>query len=168
MNFTFVSWDQIEAMVDDIVSRMDGTFDALLAITRGGMIPACLISQKMGLRNIIMAAVVLYTSVDESRVEPTFLQFPPSNYIRGKRVLVVDDVWDTGRTVTAVRQRVIEAGGIPFVAVLHHKPGRSLFPGDGPDVCACKTNDWIVYPWDPQKAELRLRAAMSPQTTDSV
>jgi len=162
MKYTFISWQDIEDMVDTVIARLPGPYDCLLAITRGGMVPACLMSEKMGLRNIVAAAVVLYTAADESAEEPEFLEFPPDSFLSGKRVLVVDDVWDSGRTVISVKRRIEQAGGIPTVAVLHYKPDRSRFPSESPHVWAKTTSAWIVYPWDPKKAEFR-RLASKPE-----
>jgi hypoxanthine phosphoribosyltransferase len=69
--------------------------------------------------------------------------------VAGRRILVVDDVWDTGTTVVAVRDRLRRAGARADVAVLHYKPARSRFPEDGPDFYADATDAWVVYPWEP-------------------
>jgi hypoxanthine phosphoribosyltransferase len=61
-------------------------------------------------------------------------------------VLVVDEVWDSGTTIAAVIERVRQAGGTPFTAVLHYKPERSVVP-IRPDVHAVETDRWVVYPF---------------------
>lgn len=144
-----LSWESVAEAVDRLVEKLSGDYDALLVVTRGGMVPACLISEKTGMRNILVAAVMFYDDVEHRIEQPTFLQFPPDPFLKGKRILVVDDVWDTGRTVMAVRQRVLEAGGRPEVAVLHYKPSRSLFPEQKPDYYDQVIEQWIVYPWEP-------------------
>ena len=80
---------------------------------------------------------------------PAFVQFPDDRHVEGRRILVVDDVWDSGSTVVAVRDRLRKAGAAVDVCVLHYKPRHSKFPGDGPDHHAEETDGWIVYPWDP-------------------
>ena len=72
----------------------------------------------------------------------------------GKRILIVDDVWDSGKTAHSVRERIRRSGGRPSVAVIHYKPGQSRFPGDGPEFAAQETDAWIVYPWDPDRDQL--------------
>ena len=57
---------------------------------------------------------------------PTFLQFPADPLLRGQRILVVDEVWDSGTTIHAVIERIRQAGGIPTTAVLHCKPTHSV------------------------------------------
>jgi hypoxanthine phosphoribosyltransferase len=146
-NKQFLSWEQIEEMVDELVARLPRDFDALLAITRGGMVPACLVSEKLNMRNIMVAAVMFYTGLGEAREEPVFLQFPADPLLTNQRVLIVDDVWDSGKTAVAVRERVLDAGGWPMVAVLHYKPTQSRYPLV-PDYYVTETDAWIVYPWD--------------------
>ena len=147
-----LSWEQIEDAVATVVAELPRDYyDLLLVVTRGGMVPACLISEQTDIRNIVAAAVMFYMGVGETLPDPVFLQFPADPLLYGKRVLIVDDVWDTGRTIVAVKQRVIAAGGHPHLAVLHYKPTHSLYD-DRPDYYATTTDAWIVYPWDPSRA----------------
>ena len=78
--------------------------------------------------------------------KPTFLQFPADPQLRGQRVLIVDEVWDSGTTIHAVAERVRQAGGLPTTAVLHYKPARSVVPG-APDHYVATTDRWVVYPF---------------------
>ena len=146
----YLTWPDITGLVSSLLGRLNPRdYDCILAVTRGGMIPACLISEATDLRDILTAAVMFYTTEGNTLEEPHFLQFPGDTLLLGKRVLIVDDVWDSGKTAVAVRQRVKLAGGKPTLAVLHFKPKMNRFPGDGPDLYAAETDAWIVYPWDP-------------------
>ena len=148
----YLSWEEIQRLVDYLIRNyLTDTYDAMLVITRGGMVPGCLISEKIDLRNILVAAVVYYTDVDRTLEKPIFLQFPSDTLLAGKRVLVVDDVWDSGRTIMAVKERLDVVNCHYKVAVLHFKPGRSRFEGLGPDFHAEQTDDWLVYPWDRER-----------------
>jgi hypoxanthine phosphoribosyltransferase len=120
-------------------------FDLILGIARGGLIPTALLAQALSVRDILTAAVMFYEG-EETLPEPVFLPFPPDPLLFGKRVLVVDDVWDSGRTAFAVKERVRQAGGVPLVATLHFKPGRNQVQ-DRPDFYAEETEAWVVYPW---------------------
>jgi uncharacterized protein len=146
-----LGWDDISFEVDQLVSVLRDDYDVMLVITRGGMIPACLISEKLNIRNILVAAVQFYSGIGETLDAPIFLQFPNDTLLAGKSILVIDDVWDSGRTATSVLERVRAAGGHPELAVLHYKPRASKFPADRPDYFAEITDDWIVYPWDDER-----------------
>ncbi len=146
----FVTWIDVERMVARLLEQVRGDYDHLMVITRGGMVPACLISERTGIRNILCAAVVFYEKSERVYPEPRFVQFPDDRHVAGRRILVVDDVWDTGGTIVAVRDRLRRAGASVEVCVLHWKPTHSRFPAEQPDYYAEKTDGWIVYPWDPE------------------
>jgi hypothetical protein len=147
----YISWQDVEAMVNRILDKIPRDYDNILVITRGGMVPACLISEKTNIRNILCAAVMFYDG-QERRNSPVFLQFPQDAQVTGRKILVVDDVWDTGRTVMSVRERLLNAGANVDIAVLHFKPTKSHFPPEyKPDYFAEEIDTWIVYPWDPEK-----------------
>ena len=157
-----LTWEDIHDCVRRVIAQIDRDYDCMLVVTRGGLVPACLISEQIDLRNILVAAVMFYTGVDQRLDAPIFLQFPADPLLAGKRVLVVDDVWDSGRTIMAVKKRVEEAQGVPTLAVLHYKPSRSQFAAT-PDIWAKETGDWLVYPWDPSS-----RYSAEPATAASI
>ena len=118
----------------------------MLAITRGGLVPAGMLAYRLGIRNILVAAVEFYDDEGRPGPKPTFLQFPADPLLRGQRVLIVDEVWDSGTTIHAVTERVRQAGGIPTTVVLHYKPAPLAGPGRaGPP----RRDDrrWVVYPF---------------------
>jgi len=79
---------------------------------------------------------------------PKFLQFPDDELLVGKKVLIVDDVWGSGRTITSVKYRIESAGGIPTTCVLHYNPYRNVFKNEKPDYYADITNKYVIYPWE--------------------
>ncbi|MBA3531485.1 MAG: phosphoribosyltransferase [Ardenticatenales bacterium] len=162
MSKDFHSWQQIEALVKQkLIPQLQAQpYDTILAITRGGMIPACIVSEVLGIRNVLTAAVMFYTDVEETLEEPIFLQFPGDMLLVSKRVLIVDDVWDSGKTAYSVREKVRRAGGKPSVAVIHYKPSKSRYPNEAPDFYARETDAWIVYPWDPDREKLLNEAGL--------
>ena len=141
-----VSWDALADMVADLANRVTGEYDVMLAITRGGLVPAGMLAYRLGIRNILVAAVEYYDDEGKPGPHPTFLQFPADPILRGQRVLIVDEVWDSGTTIHAVTERVRQAGGDPTTAVLHYKPDRSRVPGT-PDHHVVTTDRWVVYPF---------------------
>ncbi|CAN8076964.1 unnamed protein product [Agarophyton chilense] len=148
-----VSWSSVENMCKDIAQQAHGeSFDAVLAVTRGGLVPAVLLCEQFQLRNLLSATVMFYADNGEQffgMSEPRFLAFPTVDALQGRRVLIVDDVWDSGRTAQAVRNRVKRAKANEVkVAVLHYKPGKNVFPGIEPDFYSAVTSDWVVYPWE--------------------
>ncbi|HET9851923.1 MAG TPA: phosphoribosyltransferase family protein [Candidatus Limnocylindrales bacterium] len=141
-----VSWDALEALVKQLARQVGGGHDVLLAITRGGLVPAGMLAYLLGYRDILVAAVAFYDDNGQPGDQPAFLQFPADPLLRGKRVLIVDEVWDTGTTIEAVVERVRLAGGEPTTAVLHYKPQRSEVES-APDHHVVSTDAWVVYPF---------------------
>src|SRR5207237_10208414 len=115
------------------------------------------LTQPLTLRTISVAAVMCYTCQVRTPDRPLLLQFPADPLRTGRRVLIVDDVWDSGRTIMAVRERVLDTGGIPETAVLHYKPSHTSYSDVGPDYYVDETDAWIVYPWDVGEASLPSR-----------
>ena len=141
-----VTWDALEGLVADLAERVGTGFDVLLAITRGGLVPAGMLAYRLGLRNILVAAVEYYDDEGRPGPKPTFFQFPADPLLRGQRILIVDEVWDSGTTIHAVTERVRQAGGMPTTAVIHYKPTHSIVPSV-PDHHVVTTDRWVVYPF---------------------
>ena len=141
-----VSWDDLDEMVATLADEVGADYDVVLAITRGALVPAGMLAYRLGLRNILVAAVAFYDDTGQPAEQPTFFQFPADPLLHGQRVLVVDEVWDTGTTIAAVVERVEMAGGRPTTAVLHYKPGRSKVELV-PDHHVVATDAWVVYPF---------------------
>jgi uncharacterized protein len=140
-----VTWDALEVLVKGLAERVGSGHDVLLAITRGGLVPSGMLAYLLGHRDILVAAVAYYDHGQPGE-RPAFLQFPSDPLLHGKRVLIVDEVWDTGTTIEAVVERVRLAGGTPTTAVLHYKPHRSKVRSE-PDHHVVSTDAWVVYPF---------------------
>jgi len=141
-----VSWDQLATLVEELADQVRGEYDVMLAITRGALVPAGILAYRLGIRNILVAAVAYYDDEGQPHDPPTFLQFPADPLLHGRRVLIVDEVWDSGTTIHAVAERVRSAGGMPTTAVLHYKPSRSRVE-EAPDHHVVTTDHWVVYPF---------------------
>jgi hypoxanthine phosphoribosyltransferase len=141
-----VTWADLDALVADLAQRVGPDHDLILAIARGGLVPAGMLAYRLGIRDILVAAVSYYNDDNIRAEQPSFLQFPGAELLAGRRVLIVDEVWETGTTIDAVTKRVRAAGGRPTTAVLHFKPHRSQVDAR-PDHFGAETDDWVVYPF---------------------
>ncbi len=147
-----VSWDDFDRLVQHLLPQFEGEFDSMVLITRGGIIPGGMLAEAMNITHILTAAVDFPAELERERtglfVWPRFIQFPEDNLIRARRCLVVDDVWGSGRTITAVKNRIAAAGGFASTCVMHFNPYRSLFGTQRPDYFAAVTDAHIIYPWE--------------------
>ena len=147
-----LTWADVDTLVDVLLPqlRTAGHFDALVMITRGGLVPGGLISEALGINYILTAAVNFPAETGRAQLAawPSFLQFPEESLLRDRRTLIIDDVWGSGRTSNAVRGRCEAAGATPFTCVFHFNPYRSLFERAEPDFYGAVTDAYIVYPWE--------------------
>lgn len=147
-----VSWEEIDRLIQHLLPQFEGEFDSMVMITRGGIIPGGLLAEAMNITHILTAAVDFPAEIEREQTGllawPRFLQFPEDALLRGRRCLVVDDVWGSGRTITSVKHRISAAGGFSSTCVLHFNPYRSLFGSLRPDYYAAVTDAHIVYPWE--------------------
>lgn len=147
-----ISWDEVDRLVDQLIPQFKREFTAMVIITRGGIVPGGMLAEAMDVTHVMTAAVDFPAqSINERSklmVWPEFIQFPSDDKLRGRPTLIVDDVWGSGRTITAVKNRVSAAGGFPETCVLHFNPYRNLFGQVRPDYFAATTDAFIVYPWE--------------------
>ncbi len=167
MRHEVLTWDDVDRLVDVLLPQLQGRgpFEAMVVITRGGIVPGGLLAEALNIRHVLTAAVDFPSTADavsELMVWPSFLQFPDSVLLEGRRTLIMDDVWGSGRTSTAVRGRVQAAGAEPYTCVFHFNPYRSLFSKARPDFYGDVTDAYVVYPWEVDRG-LRGTGLRSPQ-----
>lgn len=151
-----LTWNDVDQLIDHLIPQFETEFDAMIMVTHGGIIPGGLVAEALHLDTILTAAVDFPNEMqlEDERKQgrllawPKFVQFPDNTLLAGKRVIVIDDVWGSGRTITAVRNRVVSAGGQPYTCVLHFNPYRNLFGSVRPDYFAAITDAHIIYPWE--------------------
>lgn len=134
----------------------------ILGIARGGLIPAATIAYALDVKNVFMTSVEFYTGVDERLDFPVML--PPllnAVDIAGARVLVVDDVADTGGTLKLVNDFCAEHVAEVRCAVLYEKP-RSVVKCE---YVWRRTDRWVNFPWSSQPPVIR--RATSPRAASA-
>ncbi len=164
-----LTWADVDRLIDYLLPQFDIEYEAMVIITRGGIIPGGLLAEAMGITHILTAAVDFPAQFEMERNRlmawPKYIQFPDDSLLTGRRSLVVDDVWGSGRTITSVRNRVSTAGGFPSTCVFHFNPNRNLFGNVRPDYYAAITDAHIVYPWEIDRGADRALYDRTPQGT---
>jgi hypoxanthine phosphoribosyltransferase len=147
-----LTWDEVDRLIAHLVPQFQGGIDAMMMVTRGGIVPGGILAEALQLENVLTASVDFPFEARREASKllawPQFIQFPEDSQLSGRKVLVVDDVWGSGRTITAVKNRVRAAGGDASTCVLHFNPYRNLFGQARPDYYAAITDAFIVYPWE--------------------
>jgi hypothetical protein len=118
--------------------------DVIVGIARGGLLPARLFSDFLGVEWIEIIRAELYTAPATRKERPRIVRRAPRS-IRDKRVLLVDDVADSGDTLIEAVKHLERLGASQVkVAVLYLKPW-SRFKAD---FYAQETDAWIIFPWE--------------------
>jgi hypoxanthine phosphoribosyltransferase len=147
-----LTWEDVEKLLDHLIPQFETEFDAMVIVTRGGVVPGGMLAEALDIMDVLTASVDFpleaRLKAEKLLAWPRFIQFPEEEQLSDRRVLVVDDVWGSGRTITAVKNRVAAAGGVPYTCVLHYNPYRSLFGPAKPDYFAAITDAYIIYPWE--------------------
>ena len=155
-----LTWDDVDQLIDHLIPQFEDEFNAMVIITRGGIVPGGILADALCMETIATAAVDFPAELERQRsglfAWPRFIQFPEDDLLRGNKVLIVDDVWGSGRTITAVKNRVSAAGGTPFTCVMHFNPYRNLFGTFRPDYYAAITDAFIIYPWENERGSDRV------------
>jgi hypoxanthine phosphoribosyltransferase len=165
MRREILTWDEVDKLIDHLLPQFEGEYEAMVMITRGGIIPGGLLAEAI-IPPHLDRRRRFPTQMEMERVGllawPRYLQFPEEDLLRDRRTLIVDDVWGSGRTITSVKNRVVAAGGFPSTCVLHFNPYRSLFNNAQPNYYAATTDAHIVYPWEAKRGKDRIVLDTAP------
>jgi hypothetical protein len=149
------SWDEIYEMLLDLASRIkESGFkpDLIVGVSRGGWVPGRILSDLLANAHTANVKIEFYVGINKTTRRPVVTQ-PISEEISHKRILVVDDVADTGESLLVALEHVRERGaGEIRTVTIYHKP-HSKFK---PDFFAETTGHWIIFPWERLEATLLL------------
>ena len=142
-----VSWDQFHRDARALAWRLNGAgpFQALVAVTRGGLVPAAIVAREIGIRVIDTLCVASYdhtTQGDMQVLKGLSDAVTKLGGEGGKGLLIVDDLVDTGKTARVVRRSAPKA----HIAAVYAKPmGKPLVDTFITEV---SQDTWIFFPWD--------------------
>ncbi|MCE4602431.1 MAG: hypothetical protein F7C08_03835 [Desulfurococcales archaeon] len=142
-----VTWADVEDAIDDIAAKIKASGlkpDAIIGIMRGGIIPARLLADSLDVQEILTMEIKLYQSIGVKSAQP-YIKYPIIRELRGLRVLIVDDISDSGLSL----QLAVEAVSLYYpasisTATLYVKPWTRMHP----DYYSKTTDKWIIFPWE--------------------
>ena len=141
------TWNQTYRMMLRLAQRINADGfrpDTIVAVERGGLIPARILSDLFENPNLVTLRIECYVGAHQTKPTP-ILKKQLSECVRGKRVLLVDDIADTGKSLKLAKEHVEESGAKEVrVATLFRKSWSIM----SPDYCAKETSSWVVFPWD--------------------
>ena len=134
-----VSWEELHRHSKALAWRLmeAGPWTGIVAITRGGLVPAAIVARELEVRLIDTVCIASYN--DTKQGELTVLKNVPGD---GAGWLIVDDLVDTGQTARIVRELL---PGAHFATVYAKPAGRPLVDTFVTEV---SQDTWILFPWD--------------------
>jgi len=147
LEFEIPSWDQIYVLLlklAEAVRKSGFEPDVIVGVSRGGWIPARIMSDLLENPKLANVTAEFYVRVAETKHEPSITQ-PVSLPVKNKKVLVVDDVTDTGESLKQVNSHLKNQGASEIkIATIYYKPWSIIVP----HYYEKETRCWIVFPWE--------------------
>ncbi len=144
--FLILSWDEFYWDIFDLGRKIEESYkpDILIAIARGGWVVGRIISDLLEVSKVASIGVRFYKDVGVRDLKPEITQ-PLSVTVKDQKVLIVDDVADTGETIELVKKHVLEDNPQSVkIAVVYVKPWCKA----SIDYYVKKTDKWIVFPYE--------------------
>jgi hypoxanthine phosphoribosyltransferase len=145
--FEVPPWNQIYAMLVRQAGKIRCSGfkpDVIIGVTRGGLVPARVLSDLLGACELATVGVEFYVGVAETRSEPVLKQSVSAD-VTGKKALLVDDVADSGKSLLLAKEHLQHQGVAEVrVATVYRKPLSVVTP----DFYEKETRLWVVFPWD--------------------
>jgi xanthine phosphoribosyltransferase len=141
-----ISWPELHRDARYLSAQLHerGGWSGIIAITRGGLVPAALVARELAIRLIDTVCLASYGLVpaDGAEQQQSSVRVLKGVAGDGQGYLLIDDLVDTGRTAQVVRKMLPRA----YFATLYAKPAGRPFV----DTCVkeFKQNKWIYFPWD--------------------
>ncbi len=142
-----VSWDQFHRDARALAWRLStkGPFEAIVTITRGGLVPAAIVARELEVRVIETVCIASYDFKKQGELQVLKAVAPAIMKIgdgKGKGILVIDDLTDTGKTAKMVREILPNA----HFAAMYAKPQGA--PLIDTFITEVSQDTWIYFPWD--------------------
>lgn len=112
-----LTWLDVDKLIDSLVPQIQGQYDSMVIVTRGGLVPGGMLAEALNITYILTASIRfpadfpgIQSHPEERYAVPEFIQFPDGESLEDRRVLIVDDVWTRGRNIVTVASRVDVSG----------------------------------------------------------
>ena len=147
IDYEVPTWNQIYEMLlcqAQKIKTQNYKPDLIIAIARGGVVPARILSDLLETPNLSFIQIEFYTNINQTLKEPTLKQTLTTN-VTCKKTLLIDDIADTGKSLKLAKTHLQQQGAIEIkTATLYQKPQSITTP----DFYEKQTINWVVFPWD--------------------
>tara|TARA_B100001093_G_C26021998_1_gene674320 strand:- start:26 stop:484 length:459 start_codon:yes stop_codon:yes gene_type:complete len=152
MDKLYFSYQDIHDLCIKLGNSISNKFepDYILAISGGGLIPGRII-RKVLKKPVISVNISYYDSDDNIQSEPQIIQWIDSKIIENKKILIIDEIDDTGKTISYLINKLQESNVSELgIGVLHNKlKPKEYNLNNIKYFCGSEIPDkWVVYPWE--------------------
>ena len=160
MEYLKLKWPEIVNLCYGLREKIkDEDFDIFIGISRGGLVPVRLLADMLDEYNVDVVKVELYTDIGE-RADRPIITIPLTKEVKGKRVLLVDDIADSGLSSKAAVEHVQSCGAKDVkLACLMTKPTSIIEP----DYYVEATDKWVIFPWEFHETLRKLKQRLGPE-----
>ena len=141
------TWNQIYDMLLNQTQKINKAHfnpDIIVAVSRGGLVPARILSDLLEVQNLASIRVEFYVGINKTREQPIITQSLSAS-VTAKKVLIVDDISDTGKSLKLVTEQILTQGAKEAqTATIYAKPASTFTP----DYFEKQTCSWVIFPWD--------------------
>ncbi len=159
------SWKRIYNMLlrqSQKISKSGFKPEVIVGISRGGWVPARVLSDLLENPNLANIKVECYRAINQPSESATLTQSLSVN-VSNKKVLIVDDVADSGRSLQVAAEHAKERGaGEVKTATIYYKPCSALIP----DYYEKETGCWVVFPWETKETVKSIRKKLKANPTE--
>jgi hypoxanthine phosphoribosyltransferase len=147
IDYEVPTWNQIYDMLLCQAQKIENQPykpDIIIGIAKGGLIPARILTDLLENPELSFIQIEFYIDVNQTLQEPTLKQ-PLTAKVTGKKVLLVDDIADSGKSLKLAKTHLQKQSALEIkTAVLYKKPQSITTP----DFCEKTTNSWVLFPWE--------------------
>jgi uncharacterized protein len=141
------TWNQIyEMLIDQSEKIRDSTYqpDIIIAVARGGLAPARILTDLLETPEVATIRIEFYADIAQPSIQPILKQ-PLTIPVNGKKILLVDDISDSGLSLKVAKQHLTNKGAAQVkIATLYSKPSTQTVP----DYVEKTMERWVVFPWE--------------------
>jgi hypothetical protein len=135
-------YDKLLALARTIKQRQ-AIPEIIVGVSRGGWLPARVFSDLLDISQLTSIRIEFYSEINQPNQKPVITQ-PVPLPLHHKRVLVVDDITDSGKSLQLAKTELEKTAGKIYTLTLYHKPWSCFTP----DFYFKETTKWVIFPWE--------------------
>jgi hypothetical protein len=158
MDLLRISWEATIEYCEQLARKTRGFEPQIIVgLSRGGLVLTRIMSDILSVERVGIIGMSFYRGTKRLERPEIFQEL--SMDVRGMRILLVDDVADSGRSLLAAKEYLEKKGaGEIRIATIHYKPGSAFRP----DYYMMTTTAWVAYPWERHEIDREFRSENSP------